>query len=213
MMGNPLPPEKIGVPGRHPTAVGANATNPDYENNLKRFHELAAIVLDTSGAHSESAKVEAWTAQHRMGVTGQLRGFGPEERELINQIYRSETYQNIEAERVRYADAVLAAVKAADAVGSSRAEAVGRAALKHYDGLSRIGQERLFAAINAPDYTGATPYPNVDGWRTQMMSWAKLLEPITDRLDLSDEARRQVGVLSPAKTEPYAPGAIASLEA
>ena len=196
-----------------PERTGDLATNPDFENNLNRFRELAAIVLDTSGTYSESAKVEAWSAQHRMGVVGQLRGLGAEDRELMNQVYRSETYQNIEAARVRYMNTVIAAVKAADAAGTSRAEAVGKAALQHYDGLPGLEQERLFASINAPDYTGATPYANVDAWRGQMMSWAKLFEPISDRLDLSSEAKARVGVLAPSRPDPYAPGALARVEA
>ena len=209
-----------------PTASAANPAPRDTvsalssqfaeanKDNFPKLRELASVILDTSGTYSDDAKIEAWRTQFQMAVTGQFRGAGAEDADLINQISRSDTSQQIEADRVRYADAMMAAVRGADAAGQPREEAVGRAALKHFDGLSQTDQRRLFASINAPDRTGSTPYQSVDDWRAQMINWAKLFAPISDTLDLSADAKKVVGnVAGATNSPPYKPGSNASLTA
>jgi len=59
------------------------AANPDYQNNLDRFHALGAVILDESGAHSKDEQLDAWNSWFRMAVTGQLMGFGPDEAKTV----------------------------------------------------------------------------------------------------------------------------------
>jgi hypothetical protein len=198
------------------TAVALKAQFAEAnKDNFPKLRELAAIVLDSTGAYSDDAKIEAWQTQFQMAVTGKFRGASAEDADLMNQIGRSDTHQQIEAARVQYANTVAAAIHAADAAGLPRGEAVGRAALKHFDGLAATDQKRLFASINAPDQTGATPYGSVDDWRTQMMTLAKLFAPIEDKLDLSTAAKKTVGDFASSKptAAPYRPGANATVTA
>jgi len=183
----------------------------ENKDNFPKLRELAGIILDTTGAYSDDQKLEAWQTQFRMSVTLQFAGAGQEDRDLLNKIAKSDTYQQINAVRHQHMNAMMAAVKEADATGQSREAITGRKSLELYDSLSATDQKRMFASINAPDMTGATPYGSVDGWRTQMMSWAGLFAPIGDKLDLSADAKKVVGDLAAPASKPYAPGAKASL--
>jgi hypothetical protein len=216
--GNPLPPDKVGVPGRS-SLSRTDIANPDYQNNLDRLHGLANTILDTTGSFTDDEKLDAFDRWHSMAVTGKFVGFGPDEEKLHNAIARSKTSVDIESARMAYGNAVMAAIQQADAAGTSRKEAVGRAALKTFDGMSAYDQKALFTNINAMNRTGARPYGNMADFRRQLESWAGLFAPLDrgDRLDLSADAKAALGgpnaKAAPTTSKPYAPGALSSTTA
>lgn len=197
MAGNPLPPEKIGTPGLHPLSPPGSPANPDYQNNLDRFTQLANVVLDETGAYSREEKLDAWNAQFRMAVTGQLMGLGPEVSQRLNDIGRSSTAQDIESARVSLMNVQIDAFRRADAAGADQDAAVAQATLAHLDGLDEFDRKLTFTSVNAPDMTGATPYADFASWQRQLLVQAGLFAP------LSDEKRETPS----AMTKPYAAGA------
>jgi hypothetical protein len=184
---------------------------------LATLDSLASVILDDSGRYSGGEKLQAYKASHQLSVTGQYRNVGPDGAKLLNQIAGSGTAQQVEAERVKYSDAMRAAIQQAGASGGSHSEALGGAALKHFDGLSKSDQQALFASINAPNRAGATPFANLDDWRAQMsaMAGAAPMTPApVDRVSLSPYALSMVGE-SPAaapKARVYASGAVADIK-
>ena len=217
MAGNPLPPEKIGVPGRNPLAKGTGA-NPDYQNNLDRLHSLSDVILDTTGAHTKDEQLAAWNSWFSMSVTGQLMGFGPDESKLSNDIASSPISQDIANARRSLMFAQMDAIKQADAAGGDRQQYWAQATLKHLDGLSGFDKKLTFAAVNAPDMSGKSPFANYDAWTQQLQVWAGLFAPLDrgDRLDLSDEAKASLAPLKadqPSETaKAYSAGTIADLK-
>jgi hypothetical protein len=154
------------------------ADNADYENNLKRFHGLASVILDSSGNYSDDQKLDAWNGQFRMAVTGQLKGFGPDEAKLINDIATSDISGKIETARVAFANAQVTAIQQADATGGDRGQMAAQAALKYLGGLGGFDQKLAFASINTPNRTGATRYASMDDWKQQLSLLAGLFKPI-----------------------------------
>lgn len=173
------------------------------KDNFPKLRELAGVILDTTGKYTDDQKLEAFQTQYRMSVTLQFAGASDDDRDLLNQIARSDTYQQINAVRHQHMFAMMAAVKEADETGQSREAVIGRKSLALYDSLSPLDQKRMFTSINAPDQTGATKYGSVDAWRSQMMSWAGLFAPIGD----------QIGSTDASKPKAYAPGATADVTA
>lgn len=197
MAGNPLPPERIGTPGLSALAPAGSPANPDYQNNLDRFTQLANVVLDETGAYSREEKLDAWNAQFRMAVTGQLMGLGPEVSQRLNDIGRSSTAQDIESARVRLMNVQMDAFRRADAAGADQDAAVAQATLAHLDGLDDFDRKLTFTSVNAPDMTGATPYADFASWQRQLLVQAGLFAPLSD-------AKRET---ASAMTKPYAAGA------
>lgn len=211
MAGNPLPPEKIGTPGRSAALPATYAANPDYEANLNRFNQLADVVLDAEGKYTDDEKLDAWNSQFRMAVTGQLMGMGPEVSKKLNDIAKSPTYQAIESARVSLMNVQMAAVARADASGGDRQQTVAQATLDHLKGLSSFDQKLTFTSVNAPDMTGASPYRDIGAWKQQLGVWAGLFAPLGDsvRLDLSEDAKDRLGPLKASPLDApkiYAPG-------
>lgn len=197
MAGNPLPPEKIGKPGLSALAPPGSPANPDYQNNLDRFTQLANVILDESGAYSRAEKLDAWNAQFRMAVTGQLMGLGPDVSQRLNDIAKSSTYQDIESARVSLMNVQMDAVRRADATGADRSSVVAQATLAHLDGLSDFDRKLTFTSVNVPDMTGASPYADFASWQQLLLVQAGLFAP------LSDEKRET----ATATTKTYAAGA------
>jgi hypothetical protein len=190
------------------------------DEQLATLDSLASVILDDSGKYSGGEKLDAYQASHQRSVTGQYRDVGPNGAKLLNQIAGSGTAQQVEAERVKYSDAMRAAIQQAGASGGSRSEALGGAALKHFDGLSKSDQQALFASINAPNRAGATPFANLDDWRAQMsaMAGAASASPAPiDRVSLSPYALslvRDSRAAPPGAAEAspaYASGAVADI--
>ncbi len=197
MAGNPLPPEKIGTPGLHPLSPPGSPANPDYQNNLDRFTQLANVVLDETGAYSREEKLDAWNAQYRMAVTGQLMGLGPEVSQRLNDLARSSTYQDIESARVRLMNVQMDAFRRADAAGADQDAAVAQATLAHLNGLDDFERKLTFTSVNAPDMSGATRYTDFASWQQQLLVQAGLFAP------LADEKRETASAIA----KPYAAGA------
>ena len=152
------------------------------------LQDLASTVLDTTGKASDEDKLAAYNASYRHVVTGQFRGLEPADRRLLNQVGISETAQAVQGARATYETKMRAAIQQAGASGGSHSQALGAAALAHFDGLSGFDQKLLFSSLNAPDRTGATPFAGLQDWRDQMGAMGGVPTPV-DRVDLSDAAK------------------------
>ena len=194
-----------------PTASGSQSNPADQ---LATLGGLASVILDGSGKYTDGDKLSAYDASFRLHATGQYRDVGPDGAKLLNQIAGSATAQQVDGERRRYADAMSAAIQKAGATGASRSQALGAAALQHFDSLSGADQQALFSSINAPDRAGATPFADIADWRGQMSAMAGVA-PTADRISLSPYARSLVGEPRPAPPQPpaYTAGSIADIKA
>lgn len=207
----PLSADKIGKPGIHSSHGPGAAANPDYENNLSRFNQLADIILDETGAYSKEEKLEAWNAQFKMSVSGQLMGLPPEVSKRGNQIALSSTYREIESARVALMTKQMAAVDRADATGGDRGKMVAQATLEHIKGMSAYDEKVLFASVSPPDMFGGQRFKDVGAWKQSLLVEAGLFAPLDDsvRLDISEKARDLLGEpKSTSKTliKAYEPG-------
>jgi hypothetical protein len=198
-----------------PAAVSApQPTAPDAGSALATLQALASVILDASGQASEADKLDAYDSSSRLSATGQYRGVGQDGARLLNQIGNSATAQQVEAQRARYSDAMMTAIQKAGAAGVPRSQALGAAALQHFDSLARTDQQALFSSLNAPDRTGVTPFAGVDDWRGQMATMGGAAGPV-DKVSLSDAAKALVGDRGPAAPQPapYVTGSVASVRA
>lgn len=191
--------------------VGPTAS--DSTPPLETLGGLASVILDTAGKYTSGAKLDAYNSSQRMSVTGQYRDVGPDGAKLLNQIAGSATAQQVDAERVKYADAMSAAIQKAGAAGGSRSEALGAAALKYFDDLSSSDQQALFSSINAPDRSGATPFADLVDWRSQMSAMAGVART-ADSVTLSPYARTLVGTTRSAPAAPpvYTSGSVTDIK-
>jgi len=198
-----------------PAALSASQpTASDAGNALATLQGLASVILDTSGSASDADKLDAYSNSTQLSATGQYRGVGQDGARLLNQIAGSATAQQVETQRARYSAAMMEAIQKAGLSGVPRSQALGAAALQHFDGLSRTDQKALFSSLNAPGRTGVTPFAGIDEWRGQMATMGRVSGPV-DKVSLSDGARALVGDKSPAAppATPYVPGSVASVRA
>lgn len=197
MASQPLSPDKIGKPGIHSSHRPGSAANPDYENNLARFNQLADIILDETNAYSKDAKLDAWNAQFKMAVDGQLMGMPPEVNKRFEAIGRSSTFQDIENARMALMSVQWAAVDYADANGIDRSKALAQATLDHIKNMSGLDVKLLFTSVSPPDMFGNQRFKDVADWKQKLFVEAGLLAPLdeTVRLDLSEKATGLLGEL------------------
>lgn len=193
---------------------GPQPIAPVAGNALATLKVLATIILDSSGQATDADKLDAYNSSTRLHATGQYRGVGQDGARLLNQIGNSATAQQVEAQRARYSDAMMTAIQKAGASGVPRSQALGAAALQHFESLPGSDQKALFSSINAPDRTGVTPFAGMDDWRGQMAAIGKVAGPV-DKVSLSDAARALVGDSAPdaRQAAPYVPGSVASVKA
>lgn len=215
MAWQPLSADQIGKPGIHSSHGPGAAANPDYENNLNRFNQLADVILDESGAYSKQEKLDAWQAQFKMAVSGQLMGLPPEVSKRGNQIAQSSTYREIESARIALMNTQMEAIQRADSAGGDRGKMVAQATLEHIKGMSSYDENVLFASVSPPDMFGKQAYKDVGAWKQSLLVEAGLFAPLDDsvRLDLSEDARGLLGAprtSSAALAKSYAPGDNAS---
>ena len=195
-----LPPLLARVAPVAPAAAQADAA--------AALQGLASTVLDSSGQASDEDKLAAYNTSFRHVVTGQFRSLEPADRRLLNQVGISDTAQAVQGARATYETKMRAAIQQAGASGGSHSQALGAAALAHFDGLSGFDQKLLFSSLNAPDRTGATPFAGVQDWRDQMAAIGGGTAPV-DRVELSDAAKAYVGA-APAKATAPSPAAYVS---
>ncbi|HEY0435487.1 MAG TPA: hypothetical protein VGC92_02530 [Phenylobacterium sp.] len=193
-----------------PQAAPAGAGSADAGAALQG---LASVILDTSGKASDEDRLAAYNTARQQAVTGQFRGLGPDDRRLLNQIGNSDTAQAVQNTRATYDARMRAAIQQAGASGGSHSQALGVAALAHFDSLPGFPQKLLFSSLNAPDRTGATPFAGLQDWRDQMGAMGGVRATV-DRVELSATARGLLGAdrPSPAPAQPaYVSGSLASV--
>ncbi len=206
-----LPPALAGVA----SAPGASTADSGQAATLQG---LASVVLDATGKASDADKLTAYNASRQMAVTGQFANLGADDRRLLNQIGNSDTAQAVKGARADYEAKLLGAMDQARTRGGSHGQALGAAALSHFDSLPGHDQNLLFSSLNAPDRTGATPFANVADWRGQMAAMGGVSAPV-DRVELSDAAKAALSAGAPSATtaaapsSPYVAGSVANIRA
>jgi hypothetical protein len=194
----------------------AAAPAPGAADPAAALHGLASVILDASGKASDGDKLAAYNTSFRQAVTGQFRNLGPDDRRLLNQIGVSDTAQAVQGARATYESRMMAAIQQAGARGAPHGQALGAAALAHFDALPDHEQNLLFSSLNAPDRTGATPFTGVSDWRGQMAAMGGVSAPV-DRVELSDAAKAVVGATPPSPppapaAAPYVSGSVTNLK-
>ena len=155
-------------------ALQAARAEPGYAENMGRFQTLAGSILDTS--KSESSRVDAYQALHKMAVTGDLRGMTKEDQKLYEQAMVS---SDLSQRSIQLQNAHIASINAAAQSGG--AGAALKTAMSAFDGLSNSDQNLLFkAGLNAPDRTGSTPYGSVQGYRDNLSAQLQLFTYMND---------------------------------
>jgi len=195
-------------------APGAPTAQPGQAAALQG---LASVVLDATGRASDGDKLSAYNRSHQLAVTGKFANLGPDDRRLLNQVGNSDTAQAVRGARAAYETRMMGAIQQARASGGSHGQALGAAALSHFDSLPSHDQDLLFSSLNAPDRTGATPFANVGDWRAQMAAMGGISAPV-DRVELSDAAKAALGAAPPtagaaAPSTPYVAGSVANVRA
>lgn len=179
------------------------------------LHGLASAVLDATGRASDANKLSAFNRSNQLAITGKFANLGPDDRRLLNQVGNSDTAQAVRAARATYETKMMGAIQQARASGAPHGQALGAAALRHFDSLSSHDQNLLFSSLNAPDRAGATAFASVSDWRGQMAAMGRVSAPV-DRVELSDAARTLVGgsgPSAPAAPAAYVTGSVASVRA
>ena len=205
-----LPPALAGVP---PVAASPATTGGDPAQALRG---MASVVLDMTGRASDADKLSAYNSSFKQAVTGQFAKLGPDDRRLLNQVGNSDTAQAVRTARATYEGKMMGAIQQARASGAPHGQALGTAALNHFDSLPGHEQNLLFSSLNAPDRTGATPFASVSDWRGQMGAMAGVSTPV-DRVELSDAGKAAMNAAPPATAAatpvvtPYVAGSLASI--
>ena len=181
----------------------------DVTSALTQLQGLASVVLDTDGRYSDGDKLDAYNASFQASVTGQYAGLGQDGANLLNQMANSGVAQQVETQRAHYADAMMGAIQRAGASGAPRSQALGAAALSHFDNLSSSDKMALFSSLNAPNRAGVTPFASLDDWRGQMATMGKVPRTPVDRVELSDAAIAMIGASAPAQATAPPPTATA----
>jgi len=193
-----------------PTAAAADA------GQAATLQGLAAVVLDTTGKASDADKLAAYNASYRLAVTGQFSNIGTDDRRLLNQVGNSDIAQAVKGARAAYEAKMLGAMDQAGRSSAPHGQALGAAALRHFDSLPDHQQNLLFSSLNAPSRTGETPFAGIADWRGQMAAIGGV--PV-DRVQLSDAAKAALAA-APASTSapapsatPYVSGSVANIRA
>jgi hypothetical protein len=205
-----LPPALTGVA----SAPGAPTADTGQAAALRG---LATVVLDATGKASDGDKLSAYNRSNQLAVTGRFANLGPDDRRLLNQVGNSDTAQAVRSARAAYETKMMGAIQQARASGGSHGQALGAAALSHFDSLSSHDQNLLFSSLNAPDRTGATPFAGIADWRSQMAAMGGASTPV-DRVELSDAAKAAMSTAQPAPIaaappSPYVAGSVADIRA
>jgi len=206
-----LPPAFTGVAST-PTASTADA------GRTATLQGLAAVVLDPTAKASDAEKLDAYNASFRLAVTGQFANLGPDDRRLLNQVGNSDTAQAVKGARAAYEGKMLGAMDQARRTNAPHSQALGAAALSHFDSLPGHEQNLLFSSLNAPDRTGETPFASVADWRGRMAAMGGVSNSI-DRVQLSDAAKAALASAPPASSAPtppatpYVAGSVANIRA
>jgi hypothetical protein len=197
-----------------PPALAASPATAGGDQ-AQALHGLASVVLDTTGSVTDGDKLSAYNSSYKQAVTGRFSNLGPEDRRVLNQVGNSATAQAVGGARATYETKMMGAIRQAGASGAPHGQALGAAALNHFDSLSGHDQNLLFSSLNAPDRAGATPFASVSDWRGQMAGMGRPSAPV-DRVELSDAAKALVGAAgpaAPAAPTPYVSGSVASIRA
>lgn len=140
----------------------------DLEQRMATFTSLAAVVLDESGQSTGAAKLAAYDAIMKMGVTDQLIGTGAEGRALLDKVSQSETGQRVyrlQDEFTRTANAMLTP-------GSKN---FGNVMVDLFDSYSAEDQAILFNSVISPTtMTGSRRFADVGAWKVNVEAQATL---------------------------------------